>query len=90
MTRKGAALVSHILDRLMSVEAHEPQLWYHADIRLAWLTVNYAWKNYPDPFACGWQQVFGLHSSKGIPALLERERRLLAELQPETYYPHNT
>lgn len=66
-----------ILARLVEAEWLAVDPWVRDDYRIAYLTVLYAARKYPQPHVEATYRVLGIHPDKVWPALIERRKTLL-------------
>ena len=73
-------LSDRVLSRLEASEIAEPDLHLQTDLRIAWITVLYAARNFPEPDVLASYRVLGLHPEKIWPSIVERRKALLGPL----------
>jgi hypothetical protein len=70
-------LARRVLYRIAYAEARELNPHFQSDYRIAWITVLFASRGYPQPDVAASYAVLGLHPAKIWPAIIERRKALL-------------
>ena len=70
-----ARLSEHVLEYLASAELSERDPWIADDLRVAWLAVLYAGRDYPDPWGRAFWWYYGKTHAKALLIWQERERK---------------
>lgn len=84
---RGGSLVARILQRLQQAEFAEIDPHLRDDLRIAWITVLYAWRGSACPDIAATYAVLGLHPDKVWPAIIARRQAQLGDCY-EAFYPN--